>query len=129
MHGYIASLHRTHKFSHKKRHAAATWRAFTGARLYLGLPVKPDTYADAATMVASSPTYIQAAIAVIQSEDAKLKADIILGNISLLAAAKKISKRAKLVQAYRDAGPEDRVALGRVEGVANIWDEVIVPSV
>src|SRR6516162_8074917 len=86
---------------HRRRRAAAVARAFTGARLLLGLPVQPESQAQAAMLVASSPLYIAAAGALLEAENPDLIKRVCRGDISLLDAAASVRKRAQLVKAYR----------------------------
>jgi hypothetical protein len=111
----------------RKRQRVGAMRAFTAARLLAGLPVRPRTQAQAALLVASSTTYVRAAVAVLEAENPELIERVLRGDVGLLAAAATVRKRARLVKAYRDADRSDRKALGEVVGVANIFDEAVVP--
>ena len=114
---------------HAKRHDAAVWRAFTGAQLLLGLPVKPRTQQQAAVMVASTVQYVAAAAAILQAEDSALVKDVMAGRIPLLAAATRVAKRAKLVVAVKAASDADLASAARTIGVDRVWDKLIAPNV
>jgi hypothetical protein len=116
-----------HRDYRKRRHAAATLRAFAGARLLRGDPVQPKTQAAAARLVASTPQYIAAATALLEAEASGLIERVLQGDIALLEAAETIRKRARLVKAYRQADKNDRKALGKVVGVDIVFDETVVP--
>jgi hypothetical protein len=67
-------------------------RAFTGARLHLGMPIPPLTLSDAACMTGSNVNYVQAAITVLRAEDAALVEAVRTGEIALLAAAAQVRR-------------------------------------
>jgi hypothetical protein len=71
---------------------------------------------------------VEAAVWVLQAEDPALLKDVLSGRKPLLAAAAEVRQRANLIVAYRKANPEDRAAAGPIIGVANVFDEMIVPS-
>jgi hypothetical protein len=111
----------------KHRHGAAVARAFTGARLLLGIPIQPKGQVAAARLVASTPQYIRAAIALLEAGDSELVGRVLQGNLGLLEAAGLVRKRAHLVKAYREADRHDREALGKVIGVDRVFDDSIAP--
>jgi hypothetical protein len=113
---------------HRNGQQVAAVRAFTGARLHLGMPIPPLTLSDAACMTGSNVNYVQAAITVLRAEDAALVEAVRTGEIALLAAAAQVRRRADLITALRNASAEDRAAAGRVLGVAAIFDECVVPN-
>jgi hypothetical protein len=110
-----------------RRHADATLRAFTGAKLLLNIPIQPKNRGEAAKWVASTPAYIAAATTVLEAEAPGLVEDVLQGHVSLLLAAKIVRARAKLIKAYRQADKHDRKALGEAAGVSNLFDEAIAP--
>src|SRR5262245_44947949 len=77
----------------KHQHAAALPRAFTGAKLLLGIPIQAKTQAEASELVASSPAYIQAAVALLEAEVPALVESVLRGDVSLLTAARSVRKR------------------------------------
>jgi hypothetical protein len=112
-----------------RQYENATVRAYIGALLRLGMPVKADSLAEASTMVGSSPVYVAAMVTLIEAQAWPLIDDVIARRVALLEAAQRVRKRAHLVKAYRDADPSDRIALGKAAGVGAIWDEVVVPNI
>jgi hypothetical protein len=84
--------------------------------------------AAAAESCGSNVTYIRAAIALLQSENAVLLNCVLTGKCGLLDAATVVERRAKLIAAYRKADAGDLVALGEAVGPDDIWDRVVVPS-
>jgi hypothetical protein len=111
-------------FDHGVRAAAA--RAFTGACLYVEGDV---TLGIAAMMAGSNPRYVEAAVAILKAEDTAIVRHVLAGQLSLLAAAEQIHRRANLVAAYRAASADDLLALGRVAGPSAIWDSIVAPNV
>lgn len=111
----------------QRRHGAAVLRAFTAARLFLGIPIQPKSQAAAARLVASTPQYIRAAIALLEAGDSELIERVLRGNLGLLEAAGLVHKRAHLIKAYREADRHDREALGKVIGVDRLFDDSIAP--
>jgi hypothetical protein len=104
----------------------AVIRALTGARLYRD--GKADTLAEAAEKVGSCVAYVRAAITLYEADDINLLIAVRLGCVSLLVAAAKARRRIKLIDAYEQASPDDRKALGEMVGVGVIWDETIAPT-
>jgi hypothetical protein len=66
-------------------------------------------------------------ITVLKSEDAKLKAAILTGAVSLLAAGQAMRPMANLLAAYRAADRSDKVTFSRVVSLGTLWDEIISP--
>jgi len=81
----------------------------------------------AARLVASTPQYIRAAIALLEAGDSELVGRVLQGNLGLLETAGHVRKRAHLVKAYREADRHDREALGKVIGVDRVFDDSIAP--
>jgi hypothetical protein len=121
-------LRRTHHRHHRRYRNGSAVRALTGAKLLLGLPITVGSQAEAATMVGSNRPYIVAAVLVLQAEDQALLADVLVGKMPLLTAAKIVRKRAELIAAYRRATPEDLTALARAVGPSDLFDRAVVPA-
>ena len=113
---------------HKRRHQAAVGRAFIGATLLLGRSVTPTSQREAATMVASTIRDVTAAATLLQAEDERLINRVMRGQMSLLAAAELVEKRAALLSAYRAAPEEDRIAVVKTIDPGLFFDEVLVPA-
>lgn len=111
----------------RRRHGAAIARAFTGARLLLGIPVQPKTQAQAAELAGSTRLYVAAAAMLLEAEVPALVESVRCGDVSLLEAAKSVRRRVQLVRAYRQADRNDRRGLGEVVGVASIFDDAVAP--
>jgi hypothetical protein len=105
---------------------AAVVRAITAARLYLKGEV--PSLADAAEACGSNSHYVKAAITLIKSEDNALLNRVLAGHVGLLAAATEMKPRAKLLESYRAATTEDRVAFARAVGASDLFDNVVVPA-
>ena len=127
--GRVRQARRPRPRPHIKRHHAATLRAFAGAQLWSGRPVEPTTLQHAAVLVASTPQYVTAAATILQAEDFALVNDVLTGRISLLAAAAKVAKRAKVVAAVKSASDADLANAARTIGVDRVWDKLIAPNV
>jgi hypothetical protein len=95
--------------------------------LLLGFPVQPKTQAAAAHLVASTPQYIAAAVAVVEAESQELIDGVLDGRLGLLEAAESVRKRAQFVKAYREADQNDRKAFGKTIGVDKVFDELVAP--
>jgi hypothetical protein len=111
-------------FRNGRRSAAV--RAFTAAALVIQ-GVTP-TIAAAAERCGSCPAYVQAAIALLQSENQGLFTDVIHGRIPLLAAAREVRRLSALVTAYRQASAADRVAFAKTIGPSTLFDSSLVPA-
>lgn len=111
----------------KHQRTGATSRAFTGARMVLGLPIGPKSRVAAARLVASTPQYIRAAITLLEAGDSELVNRVLWGNLGLLETASLVRKRVRLVKAYREADRSDRTALGKAVGVDRVFDDSIAP--
>lgn len=85
--------------------------------------------ATAATVGTGVPrASIKAAQIILQSGDDNRVRDVLAGRQALLAAAKQVRGRAKLIESFKAASVEDRAAFGRAVGVATIFDAAITPS-
>lgn len=111
----------------KHQRAGATRRAFAGAKLLLGIPMRPKGQVAAARLVASSPQYVAAAITLLEAGDSELVNRVLWGKLGLLEAAKLVRKRVRLVKAYHEADRNDRKALGKAVGVDRVFDDSIAP--
>lgn len=102
--------------------------AYTGANLYLSGAV--PTLAIAAAATGSCVPSVRAMVTLIQSGDHKLIRHVLLRHIPLLEAAKRIEPVVKLVAAYRAAksDPKNLAMFGNIVGSADLWDNVIMPT-
>jgi hypothetical protein len=113
--------------SRRRDRPDAALRAITGAKLLLGAPVRPKTQAEAAELVGCTRPYIAAAAVLLEAGAPALVEGVLCGDVSLLEAAKSVRRRARLIQAYRQADRSDRKALGEVVGVASVFDDAVAP--
>ena len=74
------------------------------------------------------PQYVTAAATILQAEDFALVNDVLTGRISLLAAAAKVAKRAKVVAAVKSASDADLANAARTIGVDRVWDKRLLPT-
>jgi hypothetical protein len=111
-----------------RQRAAAIPRAFAGARLFLKIPDEPETLAEAARLVGTTPQYIAAAVALLEGGSKDMIDRVLEGRLPLLEAGKHVRRRARLVKAWEQARPSDLKAFGAIVGVDRIFDEAIAPS-
>jgi hypothetical protein len=109
----------------RNRQRAAVVRAVTAGRLYASGAV--STLAAAAIACGSNVAYVAAAVTLLKSENNVLLDRALHGATPLLAAASEVGAVARLVSAYRGAGSDDLAAFTRTIGVANVWDQILVP--
>jgi hypothetical protein len=109
------------------RERAAVIRAFTAARLYLS--GTSPTLVAAATACGSCPQYVRAAVTLIEAENAALVNCVLVGNVSLLEAARDAQRLAGLIKAYKTANAADHIAFARAIGPTNIFDSVVAPAI
>jgi hypothetical protein len=131
MHGLIKVPHRRRqsrpRYSQLPHHAVE--RAVASARALHGEPLGVDSVAEAATMFGVSPAYTSAAVTVLSAEAPELLEAVLHGNVSLLAAAKSVRQRVKLLTALREATADDLARAAAVVGVDRVWDRLIAPNV
>jgi hypothetical protein len=148
MHGLIRATHRRRQRASARRHFRRGWRAgviraaviraFTGAELYLDK--RFSTLAKAADACGSNVHYVRAAITLIQDRTARcpttVRDSVLVGHVPLLVAANQVRRRRKAeripvdeaVAAWRAWTPEQRAEFGRGTGIAELWDDSIVPA-
>jgi hypothetical protein len=76
----------------------------------------------------STTSYIRAVLTVLASEDPVLINEVKKEWRPLLPAAREVKGRVALLKAYRQATPEDRIAVARIVGATVMFDDVIVPA-
>ena len=101
-----------------RQRAGATYRAFVGAQLRLGLLPEAKSLPQAAIMVAST----------VEANAWNLIDAVFDGTVPLLKAADRVRNRAHLLKAWRASDSADRKALGSVEGVNRVWDDALAPN-
>src|SRR5262245_43629196 len=100
---YVSSSRRKKKYRRRHRRmraeqCAAVVRALTAAKLYV--EGAAPSFAAAAVMCGSCSQYVEAALALTKSGDAGLLRDVLRGNISLLAAVRRVRELTALLDAY-----------------------------
>src|SRR5262249_40156963 len=127
MHGFLKpkrNIIRRRRRRNRGGEQVAVVRALTGAMLHLGMPIPPQTLAQAAKMTGSSVAYIQAMLIILKAEDKDLIEHVSRGLLPLVSTAAQVKRRAELIAALRQANAEERVAaLKHVvtsEGILNI---------
>jgi hypothetical protein len=116
-------------------HRAAVVRATTAARLYLD--GQAPSLVAAAEACGSNINYIRAAVTLLKADDPSLLNSAMAGWVSLSGAVDQERRRVKAarvtfaeaVETWRAWTPEQRAAFGRGAGVANLWDDAIVPTI
>ena len=106
---------------------AAAVRAFTAARLLLAGMV--PNIKMAAVCCGSNTAYVAAALVLIRSENQDLIYKVRRGFWPLLETAQAVRPATKLVTAYRAATAADRLKFAKTVGVAELWDNTIVPVI
>ena len=105
-----------------------TLRAFIAADLLRNGTYGVTTVTAAAYAAGAPRPSVQAALTLLQSGDEKLIVDVLKGRENLQAAAARVRGRAKLIECFRTASPEDRVAFGAAVGVGVLFDTAITPA-
>jgi hypothetical protein len=80
----------------------------------------------AAACVGSSPMYVAAMLVILA--DPEILGLVLAGEVPVLAAAAKIKRVTRLVDAFWSADPVEREKAGRIIGIERIFDTMIVPT-
>ena len=104
-------------------------RALVAATLLRKGEFGVNTVTAAAVCTGSSRNLVKAALIVLQAEDDSLVTDVLVGRRTLLKAANKVANRAQLIESFKSATLEDRIAFGAAVGPAAIWDSTIAPAI
>jgi hypothetical protein len=80
-------------------------------------------------MCRSNVTYVRAAVTLLRAQDAALTDRVNDGDVRLLDAAASVRRRVKLVEAFRDAAPDDLAAFARTIGPGVLFDSAISPVI
>jgi hypothetical protein len=115
----------------------AVMRAFTAGQLHLA--GKAPSLAAAAKACGSNIHYVRAAIALLEADgnDPSLLNQAVAGRVPLLEAANRVRTKRKIkpvtvaeaVVAWREWTAPQRAEFGRAAGVAEVWDDAIVPTI
>ena len=103
---------------------AAALRAKTGAEAYLGRPIEAATLAEAAAKCGSSIGYVEAMVALLQSENGCLIDAVLAGDMPLLEAAAQVRRQRDLLKAVNLVRSANRADWARV-GQAFDPDEIL----
>ena len=124
----------SHHVSSRARHRGARLKrdrvlqAFVAADLLRNGNYGVATVTAAAICTDVPRPMVCAALTLLQSDDERLIADVLKGREALQTAAAKVRGRAKLIESFRTASPEDRVAFRQAVGVAALFDSAVVPA-
>jgi hypothetical protein len=103
-------------------------QAFAAAQMlregWLGI----DTAVKAAAATGVTRAAVKAAQIILESGDENLAADVLQGWEPLSGAADKVRGRAKLIEAFKGATPDDRIAFARVIGPTELFEAAIEPA-
>jgi hypothetical protein len=105
-----------------------TLQAFIGAYLLHERLLGIDTATQAAIATGVTRAAIINALLILQSENAILAAYVLSGRETLTRAAKTVRGQVKLIDAFKDATPDDRAALGHAVGATQLFDAAIAPA-
>ena len=103
-------------------------QAFVAAQMlregWLGI----DTAVKAAAATGVTRAAVKDAQIILESGDENLAADVLQGWESLSRAADKVRGRVKLVEAFKSATPDDRIAFARVIGPTELFEAAVAPA-
>lgn len=118
------SHRRRRQVRHGRRLAAV--RAYFAAHAYLERRVPSLTAA--AESCGASLHYVQAMIVLVKAENTSLLKRVLAGEVPVLAAAKQTKQLARLVDAYRNASADEKVAFARAVGPTTLFDDSLIPA-
>jgi hypothetical protein len=108
---------------------AAALRAELAARVNLGLPIPKVTEIEAAAQTGSNPKYTASLVAVLRTGDDLLLAKVRSGGIGILEAGEVAKARLQFIAGFRKMKTvEERKAVAQQIGVAELWDNLILPG-
>ena len=119
-------LHHHHGQSPKRNLAL---QAFVAVYLLRERVFGVDTITKAAVATGTTRAAVHAALIIQQNGDENLAADVLQGRESLLRAADKVRGRVKLVEAFKNATPDDRIAFARVIGPTELFEAAVAPAI
>jgi hypothetical protein len=103
----------------------AVKRAFAAAKLY-GAGAFTTAREAIETCVTSSDDFAAARVLFAVGDQGAIR-EVLCGDQSLIAAAKKARKVTSLVRTYRAASLDDLAKLGEIVGIECLFDQVVVP--
>lgn len=103
-------------------------QAFAAAQMLREGRIGIDTAVKAAAATGVTRAAVKAAQIILESGDENLAADVLQGWESLSRAANKIRRRVKLIEAFKSATPDDRIAFARVIGPTELFEAAIEPA-
>jgi hypothetical protein len=103
-------------------------QAFVGAYLFRERALGIDTITRAAIAAGVTRSSVSAALIILQSEQSLLAAYVLSGRETLNRAAKTVHSQVRLIEAFKTATADDRVALGRMIGATQLFDASIAPA-
>lgn len=124
---YVNNSLRHHYGRSPKRNAAL--QAFLAVHLLRERVFGVDTITKAAIATGTTRNAVHAALIILQNGDENLAANVLQGRESLSRAADKVRGRVKLVEAFKSATPDDRIAFARVIGPTELFEAAIAPAI
>ena len=119
-------LHHHHGQSLKRNPAA---QGLVAAYLLREGVLGIDTTLKAAAATGTTRDGVRDALILLQNGDETLAADVLQGRESLSRAADKVRGRVKLVEAFKSATPDDRIAFARVIGPTELFEAAVAPAI
>jgi hypothetical protein len=126
-HHTVATTRRNPRRQIRNGQRAAARRAITAAGFYL----RGDfpSIAIAAESCGSCTAYVQAAIVLIRAGNKQAIDSVLTGVLPLLAIANELRPTVKLVEAYRNARPQDLKRAGRMVGPEKLFTTMVEPAI
>jgi len=118
-------LHHHHGRPPKRNRAL---QAFVAVYLLRERAFGIDTIVKAAVATGVTRAAVKAAQIIVESGDELLAADVLQGWETLSRAADMVRGRVKLVEAFKSATPDDRIAFARVIGPTELFEAAIEPA-
>ena len=103
-------------------------QAFIAAQLLRERKFGITSVTAAAIITDSSRVAVKDALTILQAEDEELVARVLKGRTTSAHAAAQVRSRARLVDAFRSATADDRIAFGRAVGPATLFDTTVMPA-
>jgi hypothetical protein len=103
-------------------------RAFAAAVILRDNLLGIDTAVAAAACTGASLPAVRAAVEILQTGDPHLARDVLRGFEPLLQTAAEIRNRVQLIETFKSASVEDRIAFAQTVGVEMLFNDVVAPA-
>ena len=112
-------------------HRTPTQRALIGAEMFLGrLRFVEPRVSQVVDLVHVSRPMVEAAIALVESDNIGLLSAVGVGQVALLEAAVLVKHPPKtLVETFVTSSQADRAVLAKTAGPTALWDELVAPFI